>query len=76
MCVPEPHPWSSAECAGGWGGEVILAANYTPVAGVQDIKVFLQHAHPGQTVHLTLLRDGDMVQAKVTLGNRPACMPT
>jgi S1-C subfamily serine protease len=57
------------------GGDVILAVNGTPVAGVQDIKAFLRHTHPGQTVHLTLLRDGDLAQAKVTLGNRPAFVP-
>ena len=49
------------------GGDVIVAADGTPVAGLEDLGAFLSQAEPGQEVTLGLLRDGEQIVVQVTL---------
>jgi len=57
------------------GGDIIVAADDQPVAGMEDLLAFLQGSAPDQEVTLTLVRDGQEVTADVTLGERPSSMP-
>jgi 2-alkenal reductase len=54
------------------GGDIITAINDQPVQRFEDLVSFLvTQAEPGQTVTLTLLRDGQEVKLDVMLGTRP-----
>jgi S1-C subfamily serine protease len=49
------------------GGDVIVAADDTPVAGIEDLQAFLSQVEPGQEVTLGVLRDGEQIEVLVTL---------
>ena len=53
------------------GGDVIVALDGQPVSRLKDMQTFLQQAQPGQTVTLTLLRDMEQIQVRVTSGRGP-----
>ena len=54
------------------GGDVIIAINDQPVHKFIDLLVYLyRYASPGDTVVLTVLRDGQELRIPVTLGVRP-----
>ncbi len=54
------------------GGDVIVAINDYPVRKFDDLLVYLvRYASPGDTVVLTLWREGKTVRVPVTLGVRP-----
>jgi 2-alkenal reductase len=55
------------------GGDIILAINDQPVTKFDDVLGYLQRTTtPGDTVTLTLWREGETVQVDLTLGARPA----
>lgn len=55
-----------------YGGDVILAIDGTRVADQGDLLSYLYlEAHPGETVTLTVLRDGENRTIQATLGARP-----
>jgi 2-alkenal reductase len=54
------------------GGDVITAIDGQPVKNMSDIIAYLAiHTQVGQTVNLTILRDGQTQDVEVTLGSRP-----
>jgi S1-C subfamily serine protease len=53
------------------GGDVIVALNGESIGSMEDLLAQLQQAEPGQTVTLTILRDGETMDLPVTLGERP-----
>lgn len=53
------------------GGDIITAIDGVPVRGMDDIITYLQHTVVGQTVDLTILRDGREMHVSVVLGKRP-----
>jgi 2-alkenal reductase len=54
------------------GGDIILAINDQPVTKFDDVLGYLQRTtSPGDTITLTLLRDGETVQLDLVLGTRP-----
>jgi serine protease Do len=54
------------------GGDVIIAVNDQPVRAMDDLITYLvKEARPGQTITLTLLRDGQEQQIEVELDERP-----
>jgi serine protease Do len=53
------------------GGDVITAFNGQPVTSMEDLLGFVRAASPGDTVTLTILRDGQSTDVNVTLGERP-----
>jgi serine protease Do len=57
------------------GGDVITAVDGKSTAQFEDLRAFLQQAEPGQEVTLTVIRGGDEITVKVTLGERPASTP-
>jgi serine protease Do len=54
------------------GGDIITALNGQAVSGMQDLLTLLQQFAPGQTVTLTILRNGTQMDVRVTLGQSPA----
>ncbi|HEU4392868.1 MAG TPA: trypsin-like peptidase domain-containing protein [Solirubrobacterales bacterium] len=53
------------------GGDVILEADGHKVVQPDDLSRFVSDRKPGETVTLTVLRDGEKEQVEVTLGRRP-----
>lgn len=55
------------------GGDIITAIDGHPVASFDELVSYLvNHTEVGQTVTLTILRDGREMQVLVTLGERPS----
>jgi serine protease Do len=55
------------------GGDIITAINGQTINSMSDIIAYLAiHTQVGQTVTLTILRNGQTQSVKVTLGSRPA----
>lgn len=60
-------------CPSRSGGDVITAIGEKPVTRFDDVLAYLQrYTSPGDTVALTVYRDGREVQIPLTLGTRPA----
>ncbi len=64
-------PDSPADRAGLASGDRLVALDAVPVTGVASLLAALAEADPGQTVELTLQRDGQQQTVEVTLGHRP-----
>ena len=57
------------------GGDIITAIDGEPVHRFEDLVSYLvTRAEPGQTVTLTVLRDGDVMDLTAELGERPERM--
>lgn len=55
------------------GADVIVGIDGTPVRSHEDLtRYLLLHTHPGETVTLTIYRDGRRMRVDVELGERPA----
>ncbi len=57
------------------GGDIIVAMDGQPTATVEELRALLQKAQPGQQVTLDLLRNGQTLQATVTLTGRSGTTP-
>lgn len=54
------------------GGDFIIAVNGRPVSEPDDLIAFLVFdAEVGQTITLTVIRDGEQIEVPLTLGERP-----
>jgi S1-C subfamily serine protease len=54
------------------GGDIIVAVDETPVTALQGLTVYLENkTHVGQTVQLTVSREGQEMRIPVVLGVRP-----
>jgi len=59
-------------CPTAAGGDLITAIDGSPVARFDDLLVYLErYTSPGDTVALTVLRDGRTIEVEVTLAPRP-----
>ncbi len=54
------------------GGDVIVAIDGEPVTTSAELQSAIDAQKPGDTVTLTVLRDGDRTTVEVTLGTRPS----
>ena len=52
-------------------GDIITAVDGTKVASVEDMIVHFNSKQPGDSVTLTVLRDGETIEVNVTLGEWP-----
>jgi len=52
-------------------GDVIVALDGQPVQGMQDLAGRIGAHQPGETVELTVLRNGQQETVRVTLGSWP-----
>ena len=68
-------PGSPAAEAGLKPGDLITAVNGTKVTSTDQFIATVFQDDPGQTITLTIKRDGQTKQIKVTLGTRPASAP-
>ncbi len=60
-------------CPAQAGGDLITAIDDSPVTRFDDLLIYLErYTHPGDTVVLTVLRDGDTIELDVTLVARPS----
>ncbi len=60
-------------CPNARGGDLITAINELPVTSFDGVLAYLQrYTSPGDTVNLTVLRDGDYYEIPVTLSARPS----
>jgi len=56
----------------GHGGDLILALDGNPVVDFGDLNSYLVfHTLVGQTIEITVLRDGERITLPLTLGARP-----
>ncbi len=53
------------------GGDIITAVDGKKVAGMDEVVEVVNKAKPGESLELTILRDGSTKTATVTLGDRP-----
>jgi len=58
------------------GGDVILAADGQPVLSADDVVRAVSERLPGQTIALTILRDGERKVVRIRLGARPVSPET
>ncbi|MBI2872219.1 MAG: trypsin-like peptidase domain-containing protein [Chloroflexi bacterium] len=65
---------SGADGVPGMGGDIIAAVDGRPVSSVEEITRYFNDLRPGDTVRLTLLRDGQTLQVSVVLGEWPDTM--
>jgi S1-C subfamily serine protease len=68
VLVEQVQPGGPAESAGLAHGDVITALNGEVVESIDGLISMLGEYEPGETVRLTILRDGDQLKLKVTLG--------
>jgi S1-C subfamily serine protease len=55
-----------------WGGDIIVAVNGQPVASLQKLTVYLEsETQVGDTVQVTVVRDGQETTVPLTLAERP-----
>ena len=59
-------------CPTAAGGDLITAIDGSPVARFDDLLVYLErYTSPGDSVTLTVLREGKTIEVDVTLAPRP-----
>ncbi len=63
---------SPADRAGIQQGDIITAANGQPISGESDLLVALARLKPGDTLTLTINRNGSNMTVRVTVGELPA----
>ena len=68
--VQQVMPGSAAERAGLLAGDVLIAFNGKPVADLRGYSTLLKSKQPGDTVEVTVLRDGEERTVTATLGER------
>ncbi len=69
--VSDVEPGSGADEAGVRRGDIIVALDDTPIENTGDLLGALRDYQPGDTVGLTIVREGDEQTLDVTLGERP-----
>ena len=52
-------------------GDVVVQADNTPINKFDDLLTYIAYRQPGETIMLTVVRDGDRQEVPVTLGERP-----
>ena len=56
----------------GLGGDIITEIDGKKVTGMEDVIELVNQSKPGESVEVTVLRDGKTKHATITLGKRPA----
>jgi serine protease Do len=55
------------------GGDIITALSGTRIKGIDDLSTFLEeHTLPGQTIDVTIIRNGQTMTLPLKIGTRPA----
>ena len=54
------------------GGDIIIALSGTRITGTDNLSTFLEeHTLPGQTINVTVVRNGQDMTLQLKLGTRP-----
>ena len=54
------------------GGDIIIALSGTRIKGTDDLSTFMEeHTLPGQTINVTIVRNGQDMTVQLTVGTRP-----
>ncbi|MFL6057334.1 MAG: S1C family serine protease [Rubrobacteraceae bacterium] len=69
--VEQVEPGSGADAAGVHRGDIIVRLGNDPIDNAGDLFGALRDYQPGDTVELTVFRDGEELTLDVTLGERP-----
>ena len=69
--VGQVEPGSGADAAGVRRGDIIVRLGDKPIENAGDLFGALRDYQPGDTVELTVVRDGEELTLDVTLGERP-----
>jgi S1-C subfamily serine protease len=69
--LPAIEPGSPAEAAGLQDGDVVLVIEGQTIDPEHPLDTLLVSYRPGQTISMTIRRDGDEMNVEVTLGTRP-----
>jgi serine protease Do len=69
--VEQVEPGSGADAAGVRRGDIIVRLGDDPIDNAGDLFGALRDYQPGDTVELTIVRDGEEQTLDVTLGERP-----
>ena len=69
--VGQVEPGSGADAAGVRRGDIIVRLGNDPIDNAGDLFGALRDYQPGDTVELTVVRDGEELTLDVTLGERP-----
>ena len=69
--VGQVEPGSGANAAGVRRGDIIVRLGDKPIENAGDLFGALRDYQPGDTVELTVVRDGEELTLDVTLGERP-----
>jgi serine protease Do len=69
--VEQVEPGSGADAAGVRRGDIIVRLGNDPIDSAGDLFGALRDYQPGDTVELTVVRDGEELTLDVTLGERP-----
>jgi serine protease Do len=69
--VEQVEPGSGADAAGVRRGDIIVGLGDNPVENTGDLLGALRDYQPGDTVDLTVVRDGNEQTLETTLGERP-----
>jgi S1-C subfamily serine protease len=56
----------------GLGGDILTAVNGEPISSTEDLVEKISDAHAGETVELTVVREGQTASVSVQLAERPA----
>ena len=57
------------------GGDIIITLDGTRIKGIDDLSTFLEaNTSPGQTIDVTIVRDGETMTLQLTLGTRPTAI--
>lgn len=70
LLVAAVAPGSPAETAGILLGDVIVAAEGSPIADLRSLQPFLDSENVGKTITLDVVRGGQRVQLSVTVGEK------
>jgi S1-C subfamily serine protease len=71
LIVLSVEPDGPAGQAGVLIGDVLIALDGTSVSGTDDVQEFLSGDRVGKPLTASLLRGGDLIERKVTVGERP-----
>jgi serine protease Do len=63
-------PGSAAEAAGILAGDILIAFDEQPITDLRGYSTLLKTKKPGDTVEVTVLREGKETTVTATLGER------
>ena len=69
--IESVEPGSAAEAAGIEAGDLVVAIDGSAIEGIEDLAGQVRSRHAGDTVEVTVVRDGEEQTVTVTLGERP-----